>query len=249
MSVTIERAADGDLAQILAWLEREYVEDDGEGFWCNRQIIQRAHDDDELWVVLEGDEAVAFQVGDYSPDITNVRKDRRRRGYGTALFEAALARALRDDVNLLRVECNPRSSLPFWQKHGFVRYGDPSDGGTITVRRVLDRSFERDPALPPVQVVVSFYPEPAPWRDGVAPIAVHRIAGGRAADGSIRLERRVMGLSADEPEGRDLVVRIEFEGRSVCFCKAKYPEARQAGVVYDYRGGVYFIDVITPIAP
>lgn len=249
MSVTIERAAGIDLAQILAWLEREYVEDDGEGFWCNRQIIRRAHDDDELWVLLEGDEAVAFQVGEYSPDITNVRKDRRRRGYGSALFEAGLARASRDDVNLLKVECNPRDSLAFWEKHEFVRYGDMSERGPITARRILERSFALDPALSAARVTISYFAESATWSEGVAPIAVHQAKGSREVDGSIRLDRRVMGLSADEPDGRDLVIRIEVDGRPICFCKAKYDEARRAGVLHDFRGGVYFIDIVNPVAP
>src|SRR3546814_17581979 len=91
-----------------------------------------------------GVEAVAVQVGDYAADIVSVRKDCRRQGLGDALFAASLQRAMNDNVNVLSIECSPRSSWTFWQRHGFERYGDLIAWGKNTQRRILRRTFGLD---------------------------------------------------------------------------------------------------------
>jgi hypothetical protein len=55
-------------------------------------------------------------------------------------------------------------------------------------------------------------------------------------------EASALGLCADEPEGRDLAVKIEIDGRTRCFCKAKHEAARQAGAMHDLIGGTFFVD-------
>src|SRR3546814_15417746 len=78
-------------------------------------------------------------------------------------------------------------------------------------------------------IVIGFYPETATYGRGpVPPIASHRIRGSRLDDGTIMLERRVIGLCDDEPEGKDLAVKIEVDGEVRCFCKAKYEEAERS---------------------
>ena len=32
--IDVQKATADDFATVLGWLEREYAEDDGEGFWC-----------------------------------------------------------------------------------------------------------------------------------------------------------------------------------------------------------------------
>jgi GNAT superfamily N-acetyltransferase len=113
---------EADRDHVLGWLEREFT-DGVNGFWYNRGIVAKAHADGDFYVIKDGDEAVAFQVGHYGADIINVRKDRQGEGFGTAPLEASVARACRDNVNVLDVECAPRSSLAFWEKHGFERRG------------------------------------------------------------------------------------------------------------------------------
>src|SRR3546814_8759480 len=83
-------------------------------------------------------------------------------------------------------------------------------------------------------------------RGPVPPIASHRIRGSRLDDGTIMLERRVIGLCDDEPEGKDLAVKIEVDGEVRCFCKAKYEEAEEAGVTRDWKGGAFYLDVEEP---
>src|SRR3546814_5394918 len=96
------------------------------------------------------------------------------------------------------------SSWTFWQRHGFERYGDLSEWGKITARRILRRSFGLPANLLTADIVIGFYPETATYGRGpVPPIASHRIRGSRLDDGTIMLERRVIGLCDDEPEGKD----------------------------------------------
>jgi GNAT superfamily N-acetyltransferase len=242
----MQKATADDLATVLGWLEHEYAEDDGEGFWCNRSIIERAMEDGDLWVIRRNGEAVAFQVGDYAADIVSVRKEFRRQGLGDALFAASLDRAIEDNVNILSIECMPRNSWSFWQRHEFERYGDMSEWGKITARRVLPRSFDIPAELPRSEVTISFYPEAAIYPRDVPPIAVHQVSGGRLDDGAMMLERRIVGLCNDEPEGKDLAIKIEIDGVLRCFGKAKHDEAGEAGVIRDSKGGAFYIDVIEP---
>lgn len=242
----VVKATPGDLAAVLTWLAREY-EEDGEGFWCNRGIIERALEYGDLWVIRRGDEPIAVQVGDYAADIVSVSKDCRRQGLGDALFAASLQRAMDDNVNVLSIECSPRSSWTFWQRHGFERFGDLSEWGAITARRILPRSFDLPADLPTADVVIGFYPEVAIYGRGpIPPIASHPVRGSRLDDGAIMLERRVIGLCDDEPERKDLAVKIEVDGEVRCFCKAKYEEAEEVGVIYDRKGGAFYIDAVEP---
>jgi hypothetical protein len=53
----------------------------------------------------------------------------------------------------------------------------------------------------------------------------------------------------DEPEGRDLAVKIEVDGVVRCFSKAKYEEAEESGVVRDWKGGAFYVDAVEPCDP
>jgi GNAT superfamily N-acetyltransferase len=232
-----------DLDQTLEWLEREYHEDGERGFWCNRNLLPTALERGDFYVIRAGGEAVAFQLGHYAPSIANVRKDKQGQGFGTALLDASLARAHDDDVNVLDVECSPRTSLTFWEKHGFERYGDMSDWGKLTARRILNRSFELPSDAPRVPVTITFYPERIKYAcdEHVEPIAVHCVSGARLPDGAVMLERRVIGL--DDGPG-NLVIKIEIDGEERYFDKAKYDDAEDAGVRHDWRGDNFYLDAV-----
>jgi hypothetical protein len=131
---------------------------------------------------------------------------------------------------------------------GFEEYRNPRRPDSLTVRRLLPRSFDLPSAGPRTEVTVSFYEEPALYsgNSSMQPISVHRVAGKRGSDRSIMLERRVLGLRDDEPQGHDLVIKIEVDGLPQCFCKAKHKEARDAGVRRDSVGDSFYIDCIRP---
>ena len=238
-----------DLNYILAWLKREYDEDGGSGFWCNRSVISDAlGKPGNLWAIRRNGEAVAFQVGKYDADILSVRKEHQKCGLATSLLEASIERAEAANVNVLSVQCAPETSLGFWKRMGFEEYSDPQRPNDLMVRRVLPRTFDLPANLPVVEVVIGFYPEAAQYdrSQDIPPIVEHRVAGVRDHDKSIMLERRVLGFCDDEPEGRDLTIKIEVNGLERCFCKAKHQGARDVGVQQDRIGDVFFIDRVIP---
>lgn len=238
-----------DLASILAWLKRNYDEDSGSGFWCNREVIRCALDEPRsLWVIRRNGEAVAFQVGEYSAKILSVRKDYRKCGMATSLVEASITRAKTANVNVLSVECKPETSLEFWKKMGFEKYRDPRQLDALTVRRVFPRTYGLPSNSSPVEVVIGFYPEAALYdrTQYIRPIVEHHVLGVHGLDGWIMLERRVIGLCDDVPPGTDLAIKIEANGVERCFCKAKRDDARDIGVQRDCFGDTFFIDRVKP---
>lgn len=233
-----------DLSFILTWLKEEH-DANNEGFWVNRNVISRAFEEGDLYVVRLNGEAVAYQVGHYSPDITNVRQNLQRRGYGAALFEAGVDRAYGDGVNVLSGQCAPETSLPFWLKHGFEQYEDRYRRGDILVRRLLHRTYDLPDHLPRVRVAVRFYPEGALYGDeNAVPIATYNMKGAVQPDGLIQLNRRALAAASQEPDGQDLVVRVEVDGVTRCFGEAKHPEQVSAGVARGERDGSFYIDLI-----
>lgn len=238
-----ERAVAADLKVILAWLEGEY-QDVGWGFWSNRCGIRRSFEEGDLWVIRDDDEAVAFQVGDYGTDIVCVRKDRQRQGFGTALFEFSLARAIKDNVNVLAGDCSPPESLPFWLKMGFEQCGEPGSWGEIPVRRVLNREHDIPTHLPRVEVIVRFFPEAILYDHTVPHLSECRLTGGLRENGLIVLPRRVIGISDDYGKNKDLVVKIVAGSDERCFCKAKHRQAKAVGVRYDCKGESFYIDEV-----
>jgi GNAT superfamily N-acetyltransferase len=189
----IEKATASDLTTVLGWLEREHAED-GDGFWCNRAIIERSLELEDLWVVRKGGEAVAFQVGIYAADIVSVRKDWRRKGLGDALFAASLERARIDGINVLDrmfaaqfLDVLAAARLRALRRHARVCEGDRPARAHANLRRSAGAAVGRGRD--------QLYPERATYgREETPPIAAHQVRGGRLDDGTIMLERRVVGL-------------------------------------------------------
>lgn len=238
----VKHATDQDLATILGWLETEYYEDGESGFWCNRHSIEERHREwDDLYVVRQAGEAVAFQTGEYSPSISSTRKDVRRLGYATALFEAGRKRAIAANVNLLDIECTPRTSWPFWQNRGFVRYGGMGEWATINARMELVRHFDLPRDAERKMVHVAFYPEEKKWSDEVEPIRAITLQSAMLDDGLLQLPRRAVGIVDAVPRG-DMVVEIVVDSEVICCEKAKYADG--FGVQRDTRGGTFYLDCI-----
>lgn len=244
----VVEATPEDVARVTAWLKSEYDED-GEGFWCNHNVISDAlNRPGDMWVVRRDGEAVAFQLGRYSAEILSVRKDYRKTGVGTSLVEASVERAFSDGVNALSVQCQPEESFGFWERMGFVRYGDLEPHDNVMACRILPRAFKLPFAPSTVEVVIGFYPESVLFGDAKngLPIAEHHVAGVHAEDGSISLNQRVIGLSHYGRRGDgDTVVKVEIDGSLRCFCKAKHESGRAVGVQHDSIGSTYFIDRVT----
>ena len=239
------KATQADLDAVLHWLKCEY-EVDHDGLWSNENIIRDSFKDDHLWVIRRDGMAVALQVGDCSPDIFCVRKDCQKQGLGTALLEALIDRAMLADILVLFGVCSPRTSLPFWEKHGFERYGNMGEVALVNVRLLLpSRSVELPRDLPKVDVVISFYPEAAIHKQAnVEPWKVYPVRGARDVHGTVWLEHCVVGLE-DVKRGQCLAVKIEIEGIVRYFGEANCSEANAAGVEKDQHG-VFYVEWILP---
>ena len=225
---------------ILGWLKQEY-QTDGEGFWSNRHHIQKSYEDGHLWVIREEGDAVAFQVGDYSAEVLCVRKDRRRHGFGQAMFEASLARAMEDSVNVLTVECSPASSLPFWKGHGFKLYKDNAFSQGPIVRRILHREYDLPESIPKVEVAITFFPEAILHNPKVLPLIDDKMCGALHPNDEIALPHRVIAHD-DYSDHKDLVIKIVVHDNEQYFNKAKYPEAKALGIQKDSIGPSFYID-------
>ena len=239
----VETANLDDVEHILQWLLAEYKQDEF-GFWSNRGIIERAQTEGELWVIRIDGDPVAFQVGHYSADIVSVHQKHKRRGLGTALFKASLERAYRDDVNVLSGECEPRTSFPYWQKRGFIRYGNIGDYDDVTVYQVLHRNLPTPQGLPAIDVKIGFFTESALYSEGVNPFAEYHLSGFETGNSVVALDRRAIGPRLLVDNGKDVAVKINIDGKKIYFGKAKYDEAESFGVKEDYHGGAFYIDSI-----
>ena len=114
------KSNDNYLEQILAWLKKESEENDGAGFYCNRNIICKAHTDGSLIVMIISGEVVAFSVVDQeSWDILEVRPEYRRQGYGRKLAQHCINQFRKNGVCVLKIEC-VQNSNSFWEKMGLT---------------------------------------------------------------------------------------------------------------------------------
>jgi len=243
--IPIRQSHDADLAAILAWLKLEYDRaGTGTGFWCNRSIVEQAHDDGRLVVADDGDtdRAVAFQVGGLlHPGILEVRPDKRRMGFGRRLVEYCIARAKEDDECVLHIDCRPVSSVPFWKGMGFHLFSDafgercPSEFRNHAFR-VLERSHTiASTGRASVPVDVCFRAE-----SGTILSEVHTF--GAQCSKRILLHERVISYGPTYVfELGDTFVDVHVNGRELYSDKAKYPEAAAIGV-QARGGGVYLID-------
>lgn len=233
-----------DLAQVLHWLEREYTQDD-EGFWCNRSIIERSCERGDFWVIRQGGTAVAFQVGEHSPDIVCVKKDLRKNGFGTALFEAALERSYLDNINVMIGECSPRESFPFWKKHGFVPYGSYGSSGGIPVYRTLPRNLSVPSGLPSVDVEIDFFDEDIKYGKNLDPIVTFHGEAAQRSNGSVQLAERI--ICPRLLARKDVVVRVVVDGKELCFDKAKYDGPELVGVFQGADRNSFYLDRISMV--
>ncbi len=239
-SWSVQTANEADLQYILSWLESEYAQDES-GFWCNRGIIERSLSRKDLYVSRESGLAIGFLVGDHSPDIVSIKQDFKRRGIASALFDAALARAVINDVAMLQIECKPRNSWAFWKTQGFKPLpGAESEWGVSHAYRLVEKAFDLVDGVQK-SVMVEFGPEALLRQNSEKFFETYVVEGTVLNDGNIQLPNRLVGVNFGEG---DLAVRISVDGQKILFEKAKYDEAKRFGVQRDNHSAAFFIDQI-----
>lgn len=237
--ISIRKARTGDLERVLMWSKVDAVENREGSFWCNRAVIDelfREQQDECLVADMDDDVAIGFMTPDFS--ILSVSYAFRGNGVGTALAEHAIQAAKDAGDRVARVECAPSSSLPFWERFGFVAYRGPYAYKTFPY--ALDVGNIEGPS---VNVEVCFFPEAALYSKGVVePCVTFTRRGVRdATTGTVYLREGVFFFEdfyrARDPELGNPVVRVRVDGADVgAMRKCKY--AADVGVERDRWGFV-----------
>ncbi|KAF0215359.1 MAG: hypothetical protein FD174_4156 [Geobacteraceae bacterium] len=115
----------GRLEQITSWL-REENEDSGCGFYCNITTINKAFADKELVCVTSKNKAIGFAVFTrhrYTAriDIAEICPSHCESGVGRFLVENCIEMFAKRNIQVVDLECAPRSSESFWHNMGFYR--------------------------------------------------------------------------------------------------------------------------------
>lgn len=237
-AATIRKATDSDLTKVLRWAKRD--EDNGyDSFYCNRRVIRSCHAEGDLYVLADPvtDRPIAYLAdGRYEPYLMAVKADRRGQGYGTALaqFMIDLWRQ-KVDACVIDIECVPWTTIGFWQRIGFLPFGNHR------AYMVLPRVFDLPASAPEVPVKITFYPEQVNYREGVEPLKVQAPRAVRADNGAVKLAERAFVFKDLFPgDHRDIVAEIEVDGRMIYRDKAKYQDARDLG--FKQYGSEWYID-------
>ncbi|MCD9030187.1 GNAT family N-acetyltransferase [Luteimonas sp. Y-2-2-4F] len=220
-----------DLPLIKEWLELEAR--DGVGFIHNWDLIESATADGEMTVFGDLQSPVAFLTYGLSRgSILQVRSDQKGRGIGRKLVEYAIAKADAIGNAVLVIQCEPKTSIPFWRRMGFVAHRDQDRHGirdNIYMHRLstVEHLDVRGDDLQ--RVTINVYPEWMLYRNGdiVAPDRVYYAMARLEGDRTLHLDHRVSIVA--ESLLRDPVIEIELWGCTWFRDKAKRDEARDLG--------------------
>jgi GNAT superfamily N-acetyltransferase len=233
-------SSDADMLKIHTWLQEQQRDEIHGTFLCNWNLTQQCHEEGRLLVYIDDNsgEPVAYQWGGLiQPGVLEVRNDMRGRGIGKALVEHRLFEAVEHGVDILRIQCKPSTSIPFWQLMGFD-LRPRSDGKNYALRYV-----PRELVLPnggtPKQVSVEWYAKERKWIPTTPAVRAQTIFGLRL-DGKVYLAERA--LCATDESARDLVLRVCVDGQQWYCDKAKFTEAEELGVQRCRNG--FYLDVL-----
>lgn len=239
----IRTSRDADFKAIADWLREERNQGVHGNFYCNLNSVENSHARGDLLVYVDGATGcpVAFQLGGLiRPGILEVKHDMRGRGIGTKMVEYCIERARARNECILMIECTPPTSIPFWKKMGF-KLLDPKSDRNLAYR-IVEKRHELPTGGVPANVVIRFFQLEQLNKKGARPCKLSRPAAVRTDDGIVHLDHQVQFCPELYPNIVDAVVRIDVDGQTLCFEKAKCPLARRLGVQRCENG--FFIDPI-----
>ena len=215
-------------------------------FLCNWNMLERAHQDGDLLVYIDGQsgQPVAFQLNKLiHPGILQVRKAYRRKGIGRKMVERCFSLNGKRNECCLYIQCEPSSSIPFWESMGFALINNTRDGHNYAYR-IIEKNLSLPEKGMDSRVVIRFFPESRKWKPNKIPFAIHEPKARLGQDNIIYLEKRVAFHTETQTDTfeRDIVIGIEVEGKQRYLDKAKYPEAQAIGVRHCTNG--FYIDQI-----
>ena len=237
MVIAISESNDEDLKSILEWsrAEDETFGDDTESFYCNRGIVERAHTNEQLLVLKKDGHAVAYLVwSPYGVDILSVKREERGKGLGAQLYKFHETKRLDEGAVLMEIECTPHKSLGFWQKQGFQRIASSNEEFWRDNRayKKLSKSHSLKSIWPQANVVLSFYPQEAAYKNGILPTQTYTPEAYSTAPQKIKFSERIVYYVPVSKNSYDYdpVVSIELNGQELFKGKAKREAARNMGL-------------------
>lgn len=240
---SIRRSTHTDLEAIRRWLHQEEESNVDGNFLCNWSTIANAHENRELLVYVDGRTGtpVAFQLGKLiRPGILQVHNAYRGRGIGRKLVDRCLTIARKNDECLLYIQCKPATSIPFWQKMGFILL-ETTDSKNYAYQ-VLEKSLSLPQQGSDVEVSISFYPESFKWDPCTQPYVTFSPRARMTADGIVHLQQRVQFHKHAYRASGDVVIGILVARECLYRDKAKYPDAQHFGVARCTNG--FYLDRI-----
>jgi len=240
-SKQIRYSTDKDLEEILKWISEQEQTGIEDTFYSNRNLTIEMHQKGKLIVYIDPntDKAIAYQWGSLiSPGITEVRVDKRGQGIGKKLVEYRIQEARENNLVLLQIQCEPRSSIPFWKHMGFQLYGGQFGNNAFML-------LEKKHTLPsdgkPCMTEICFYPERRKWEPDTPALKIFT-AQGIIKDNIIYLPERISYYDPSYQINKDPVVSISVDNELIYLDKAKYEKAYNLGVKRD--DSAFFLDEI-----
>jgi GNAT superfamily N-acetyltransferase len=240
--IPVRRATEADLAAIHVWLKDEAARSVPGNFLCNWSIVEKAQRQGRLLVYIDPISAqpIAFQLGGLiNSGILAVRDEYRGKGIGRQLVEYCVRAASKKGEPVLQIQCAPDTSIPFWERMGFVACARETDDSHY---RIVSRKLKIPKDTIATKVRIRFYADERKWNSSIAPCETHELTGYRDSNGVIYLSKRVAVAFAAHANIRDIVIEIEVAGQTRYLDKAKYEEAAALGVISARNG--YYIDKI-----
>jgi len=244
---SIRQSTSSDLAAIHDWLIEEKAQNVDGNFLCNWSVIEQAHHSKDLLVYIDGKcgQPVAFQLNKLiHPGILQVRKAYRGKGIGRKIVERCFSINRLHDECCLYIQCEPASSIPFWEHMGFTLINTRE--GNNYAYRIIDKYFNLPESGVRIKVIIRFFPESRKWKPTEIPFSIHEPMAILGNDGIVYLENRVSFHNKSQVDRLrfdfDVVVEIEINGNRYFLDKAKYIEAEAIGIRYCTNG--FYIDKV-----
>ncbi len=243
---SIRRATDADMKMIYSWLLQEEENEVEDNFLCYWKDTEQQHREKNLFVYLDEttNTPVAYQWGGLMTQwsVMQVRQDMRKKGIGKKLVAHCIAQAEKRNECLLLIECNPPSSIPFWQTMGFTLL--PPENEQNYAYKLLTKQHRLPKNGAATKVAIAFYPEKKLHEKNIKIDALSQTVPSaiKTSDNVIHLAQRIFFSKAILKDYcyavGDVVVEIKVDDDLWYFDKAKYPAAQQCGV-YPCTHGFY----------
>ncbi len=236
-------ANQNDKLKIGDWLVEECEQGVPANFYENWTELHRQNKDLSVLVLIDetDDMPVAYQFGRLlETGILQVRNNWRRKGIGRLFVEYCCQLALQDNEMVLLVECQPSSSIPFWETMGFNIFSRSNCRNKKGVR-VLSKKLDLPDGGQSKLASVSWFDSDRLFKTNLTPKVNFRTDATFLA-GKIYFSERVSFPSVYPGLREDAVVEIVLNEKLIFLDKAKHPDAESFGVKKCRNG--FYVDTI-----